>query len=51
VEKRLRAHYGTEAGLTVVSQPGEGTRATLRLPGSPTRRAAPAAAAMASGRR
>ena len=51
VEKRLRAHYGAEAGLTLVSLAGQGTRATLRLPGSPTHRAAPAAVAMAGERR
>jgi signal transduction histidine kinase len=51
VEKRLYAHYGTRAGLSVVSQSGQGTRATLRLPGSPAHRTAPGAVAMAGERR
>jgi signal transduction histidine kinase len=39
VEKRLRAHYGRGGSLTLTSCPGEGTRATLRLPRSPVLRA------------
>jgi len=41
VEKRLRAHYGAEAGLEVASRAGQGTRATLRLPGRPAHREGP----------
>ncbi len=50
VAKRLRAHFGTEASLSLVSQAGQGTRVTLRLPGSSTQRATPAAIAMAGER-
>jgi LytS/YehU family sensor histidine kinase len=38
VQKRLHAHYGSRASLSVTSRLGEGTRATLRLPGSPVHR-------------
>ncbi len=52
VEKRLRVHYGDDAGLTVVSHVGQGTRATLRLPGRPTPREVAAAGLVAvTGRR
>ena len=51
IEKRIRAHYGAEAGLTIVSRKGQGTRATLRLPGRPVYRDAPAALATIGGRR
>ncbi len=43
IEKRLGAHYGALASLCVASRVGHGTRATLRLPASATRLAAPAA--------
>jgi two-component system, LytTR family, sensor kinase len=45
VQKRLRAHYGARAGLSLASRIGEGTRVTLRLPGSPMHRPRPEAAA------
>jgi hypothetical protein len=52
VQKRLRAHYGTEASLSLTSRVGEGTRVTLRLPGSPMHRlSAQSAAEMAGHRR
>jgi signal transduction histidine kinase len=51
VEKRLRAHYGDQAGLSLVSLAGQGARATLRLPGTPAHRAAPAAVLMSGDRR
>jgi signal transduction histidine kinase len=51
VEKRLRAHYGTEGRLDMVSQVGQGTSATLRIPVSAAHRSAPAGAAVAAERR
>jgi sensor histidine kinase YesM len=52
VQKRLHAHYGSGATLSLTSRPGEGTRATLRLPGSPLPRAKrePASEMAAQGR-
>ncbi len=38
VQRRLRAHYGAEARLSITSRPGQGTRVALRLPGSPVHR-------------
>jgi len=38
VQKRLHAHYGSQASLSLTSRPGGGTRVTLRLPGSPMHR-------------
>jgi two-component system, LytTR family, sensor kinase len=52
VQKRLRAHYGAQASLSVTSRPGKGTRVTLRLPGIPLHRpSAVAAPEMAEERR
>ncbi len=52
VQKRLHAHYGMAASLSITSRVGEGTRVTLRLPGNPMHRpSAPAAAEMAGQRR
>jgi signal transduction histidine kinase len=49
VQKRLRAHYGTAASLSLTSRVGEGTRVTLRLPGSPRHRASADSAAQVAG--
>lgn len=35
VERRLAAYYGPRASLEIASQPGLGTRVTLRIPGGP----------------
>ncbi len=35
IERRLQAYYGARASLETASQPGLGTRATLRIPGGP----------------
>jgi signal transduction histidine kinase len=35
IERRLQAYYGPAASLDVTSQPGIGTRATLRIPAVP----------------
>ncbi len=35
IERRLGAYYGTRASLEIASQPGLGTRVTLRIPGGP----------------
>jgi signal transduction histidine kinase len=51
VQKRLRAHYGTEASLSITSRVGEGTRVTLRLPGSPLHRPSAQAADEMAGQR
>jgi signal transduction histidine kinase len=51
VERRLRVHYGTSAGLSVASHVGTGTRATLRLPSAPMRNAPAGSAAMVAERR
>jgi signal transduction histidine kinase len=51
VEKRLRAHYGDAASLTLRSEIGRGTRVTLRLPaGDPARLAPQPLAVVAGGR-
>jgi signal transduction histidine kinase len=35
IERRLGAYYGPRASLEIASQPGLGTRVTLRIPGGP----------------
>jgi hypothetical protein len=35
IERRLAAYYGPRASFEIASQPGLGTRATLRIPGGP----------------
>jgi sensor histidine kinase YesM len=35
IERRLGAYYGPRASLEIASQPGLGTRVTLRVPGGP----------------
>jgi signal transduction histidine kinase len=51
VQKRLHAHYGTEASLHLTSRVGEGTRVTLRLPGSPMHRPSPNVGVEMAGQR
>jgi sensor histidine kinase YesM len=51
VQKRLHAHYGSEASLSLTSRIGEGTRVTLRLPGSPMHRPNPHVGAEMTGQR
>jgi signal transduction histidine kinase len=51
VQKRLQAHYGSRASFSLTSCLGEGTRATLRLPGSPLHRASGQPTAEIAGQR
>jgi LytS/YehU family sensor histidine kinase len=50
VQRRLVAHYGMQASLSISSRVGKGTRVTLRLPGNRLHQATVASHSMASQR-